>query len=274
MEKSQMENLKLNYHLVEACNYGCKFCFARYEQKQKTDFELMKAVVKNTAESGFFNSINFAGGEPFLIKQLPSLIRFAKNQGLSTSVITNGSMLSESVIDSVLPYLDCIGISFHSVSDDIKRKIGSCDKNGTVLTNERLLEICRYIRKNSDCKIKLNTVVNAFNKNENFVPFIRELNIDRWKVLRCQSFGCNEDMLINDKEWTSFCARNYGLKNTVFENNMKDTYIMVNPAGFLIKESSDGKNYEPIGSVLSSNIRDLLLEHPLHIDEYKMRYSA
>lgn len=45
MQISQMKNLKLNYHLLEACNYGCKFCFAHYEQKSPLSFDVFCRVL-------------------------------------------------------------------------------------------------------------------------------------------------------------------------------------------------------------------------------------
>ena len=274
MERSEMKELKLNYHMLEGCNYSCKFCFARYADKQKLKYQEMKKLIEKTADSGFFAGINFAGGEPFLVRELADLIKLAKEKGLTTSVITNGSFLTKEKLDEILPYLDCIGISVHSVSYKTKIDIGSCTKCRTVLTNKQLQDICNYIRANSNCKIKINTVVNSLNKDELFAPFIQKLGIDRWKVLRCQSFENNNDMLISDSEWKAFCERNKGVANTVMEDNMKDTYIMVNPAGNLVKENKDGNSYETIGSVLSEDIESLLLKHPLHIKEYHSRYAA
>lgn len=274
MERSEMKNLKLNYHMLESCNYKCKFCFAKYANKPKLKYDQMKLVIEKTAECGYFTGINFAGGEPLLIPEISDLIQFAKEKGLTTSVITNGFFLTNEKLDSMLPYLDCIGISVHSVCDDIKIELGSCTKVKQILSNERLREICNYIRAKSTCKIKINTVVNSLNKDELFRPFIKDLGIDRWKILRCQSFGKNNDMCISDEEWNAFCKRNGGLYNSVFENNMKDTYIMVNPAGDLVKEGEDCNSYEEIGSVLDEGMEDLLLRHPLHIDEYHSRYAV
>ena len=172
MEKLKMKNLKLNYHLTEVCNFGCKFCFAKYKHRCRLSFDEMETIVKKTADCGFFSGINFAGGEPFLVKRLPELIKIAKDKQLETSVITNGSFLTTEMLDSILPFLDCIGISVHSVSDKIKIKTGSCSKTNEVLSNERLLEICRYIRRKSNCKIKINTVVNSLNKTEIISDFI------------------------------------------------------------------------------------------------------
>lgn len=274
MEKSQMKNLKLNYHLLEGCNYGCKFCFARYADKTRQNRKVMETVVQKTAECGFFSGINFAGGEPFLVQELANLIRLAKQKGLYTSVITNGSFLTKEKLDEVLPFLDCIGISFHSIFDETKVNVGACTENKKFITNESLQEICNYIHKTSNCKIKINTVVNYFNKDESIAPFIKNLSVDRWKILRCQSFGGNRNMLVSDSEWNDFCKTNGGLPNTVFENNMKDTYIMVDPAGNLLKENLVGNGYQTIGSVLAQDMESLLLQHPLHVHEYLIRNSA
>ena len=272
MKESQMKNLKVNYHLLESCNYGCKFCFARYAKSEHLSLAEMQKLIVRIAECGFFSAINFAGGEPFLINELPDLIAFTNSLGLGTGVITNGSLLTIERLNKVLPYLDWLGISFHSLNDEIKRNMGFCSKDKTPLSNEKLTEIVRFVRSNSNCKIKINTVVNAFNKGETLFPFIQDNSIDRWKVLRCQSFGNNDDLLISDEEWNSFCERNKGGINTVFEDTMKDTYIMVNPRGMMIKEGSNGREYEEIGSVLEGDLRELLLLHPLHMEEYQKRY--
>ena len=68
MDESQMKNLKLNYHMLESCNYGCKFCFARYAKSEHLSLAEMQQLIGRIAESRFFSAINFAGGEPFLIK--------------------------------------------------------------------------------------------------------------------------------------------------------------------------------------------------------------
>ena len=273
MLESQMKNLKLNYHMLEYCNYRCKFCFARYARKEHLAYSEMHSLIMKIAQSGIFSAINFAGGEPFLIDELPELVRYAKRQGLETSVITNGLLLTEEKLRQLLPYLDCIGMSFHSMDDDTKRKVGFCGSGGLVLSNEKLTEIIGFIENNSKCQIKINTVVNAFNKEEILMPFIQDLQIDRWKILRCQPFGNNDEMLISDDDWNSFCERNKGVAHTVFESTMEDTYIMVNPQGMLLKEAENGKSYVEIGSFLECDVKELLFKHPLRMEKYTNRYS-
>nr|MCR5189509.1 viperin family antiviral radical SAM protein [Treponema sp.] len=259
-----MEKLKINYHLTEACNFHCKFCFAKYD-KEFIDFTHQKKVIKNIADSGLFDSINFAGGEPLLDKNLPALIAYSYSLGLKVSIITNGSLLTDEFLDSCVPYLEMLGISCHSFNEETKIEIGACTRNNKTLSNERLIAICERIEKMNqsgmaNCKIKVNTVICAPNANENLLSGIESLKyVQRWKCLRCQEFGTNQKMLISKKQYLQFIKTNKkkGI-NQVFENDMKDTYIMINPAGYLICENQDGISYKKIGSAVDTPMEELM----------------
>lgn len=49
-----MQKLKLNYHITEACNFHCRFCFAKYEHKKLCPALQLQAVSK-IAECGLFD---------------------------------------------------------------------------------------------------------------------------------------------------------------------------------------------------------------------------
>ena len=275
-----MEKLKINYHVTQACNFGCKFCFAKYE-KEQIAFEQQKAVIANIASSGIFDSLNFAGGEPLLLKRLPELIEYAASLGLKVSVITNGYLLTDKLLEQIIPHLDMLGISCHSFDDKTKIEIGSCTKSGDVLTNERLAAICAKIHEMneaglSNCRIKINSVICKPNAHENMKAGIDSLKyVQRWKGLRCQEFGTNQNMLITDSEFLRFKKmHSNGIINQVFENDMKDTYIMINPAGKLIRESDDGLGYSIVGSALEEPMEALMSRYHLKLDVYKERYIA
>jgi radical S-adenosyl methionine domain-containing protein 2 len=272
MKTQEMKNLKLNYHMLEGCNYGCKFCFAEFGNIRQLKATEMFKVVEKTATSGCFSAINFAGGEPFLVKELPDLIKYAKQLGLDTSVITNGSRLDRPMLDKILPYIDCLGISVHSSSDETKRQIGSCSNKGATLGNEQLKHICEYVRANSNCKIKINTVVNAYNKDEVLAPFVKTLDVDRWKIMRCKLFNTNSPLLISDAEWNKFIANNQGVKSSVIEGDMQNSYIIVNPTGDLITEGFHNASYDRLGSVLCDDMKTLLDKLPFNNEVYQQRY--
>lgn len=274
-----MEKLKINYHVTEVCNFRCKFCFAKYANKT-LEFEEQKEVIKKIAQSNQFDEINFAGGEPLLDKNIVALIKYAFELGLKVSIITNGFLLDTPLLTRILPFLSMLGISVHSFDNATKQNIGACTPSGKFLENERLMQLCNFVRNYNaqnqrKCKIKINTVICSENKLENFKDNISMMQIDRWKCLRCQEFKCNQRTLITDEEYRQFIARNkMDWMDQVFENDMKDTYIMINPEGKLLREGADNKSYVEIGSVLEHDILQLLKELPLKESLYYQRYSA
>ena len=275
-----MEKLKINYHITENCNFNCKFCFAKYADKT-LKLENQKLVIEKIADSMLFDAINFAGGEPLLDKNIVEHIQYSSRLGLKTSLITNGFLLDSQTLQQILPYLTMIGISVHTFDNETKRKIGSCTSSGEVLENQMLVEICNMVRSyNSQtrkkCKIKINTVICSENKQEILKKNIEPLQIDRWKCLRCQEFCKNQNYLVNDTEYKAFAQRNTLETETVeqvFEDDMKDTYIMINPEGKLLREGADNRSYDEIGSVLEKDISDLLNVLPLKKRKYFERYK-
>lgn len=269
-----MQKLKLNYHITEACNFHCRFCFAKYEHKKLCPSQQLHAISK-IAECGLFDSINFAGGEPLLDPNIRELIEYAKFKKFSVSLITNGFLLSDKMIKSIIPNLDMVGISVHSLNDENKIKIGSCTNKQEVLSNDRLINICKKIHEvNPNCLIKLNTVVCSENYEEKLSDLLlsTELGINKWKFLKCQIFEGNEKMCISNSQFKSFINTNNQKTfiKKVFESNMKQSYIMMNPNGEIIKP--ENKSYKVLGSVLYDDIQEMVNELDLDITEYNKRY--
>ena len=269
-----MKKLKINYHVTEACNFHCKFCFARYNKKKLCFAQQIQAIAK-IADSGIFESINFAGGEPLLEPNIVLLIEYAKLKGLKVSLITNGFLLSDKLIEAILPYLDMLGISVHSSNDETKINIGACTNRQNILSNERLIAICKKVKEiNPYCLIKLNTVVCSENYSEDLSKFLLspDLSVDKWKFLKCQSFEENDSMCISDSQFNHFIAINDKKMKTkkIFERNMKESYIMMNPNGEIIKPENN--TYKVLGSVLIDDIESMLSELNLDMVEYNKRY--
>ena len=84
----------------------CRFCFATFQDIRPEILpeghlgrEDCLSVVESLARAGF-RKINFAGGEPTLCRWLPELITRAKELGLTTSIVTNGSRLTREWFES------------------------------------------------------------------------------------------------------------------------------------------------------------------------------
>jgi hypothetical protein len=57
------------------------------------------------------SKLTFVGGEPMLHPMLPQLIQAAKEAGLTTCLVTNGSRLTEAWLHDMKPYLDWLALS-------------------------------------------------------------------------------------------------------------------------------------------------------------------
>lgn len=100
----------VNFHITKACNYRCKFCYAHFNQvKNHLSFEESKTLVRLLKNAGT-QKFTFVGGEPTLVKFLPRLIKYAKELGKVTMIVTNGSCLDEQYIESFQGCLDWVGL--------------------------------------------------------------------------------------------------------------------------------------------------------------------
>jgi len=243
LERRDMEIMKalpasVNWHIIGACNYGCIFCFARFPRPQKMlPMELAREIPRLLADQGV-KKLNMAGGEPFLHPHIIELLEESKNAGLTTSVITNGSLLDEDLVERIQPFTDWIGLSIDSSDEETQFSMG----RGFGDHVERTLENAQLIHRHG-IKLKINTVVTSLNLNEDLKPLIRELRPDRWKVFQVlHNTGVNDEvkgMMVTREEFDAYRQRNMTtLSNgtvSVFERDedMRDTYVMIDPMGRL-----------------------------------------
>lgn len=120
--------------------------------------------------------------------------------------IKNGSLMDEEWIKNYAWMYETIGFSVDSITDETNRKIGRCDRNGKTIPSGKVVEFCGLIRKYAPgCRIKINTVVSALNKDEIMSDFIDEIAADRWKILRMKPFQygsfSNLDIQVSDEEF-------------------------------------------------------------------------
>ena len=142
----------------------CKFCFATFQDVKTTILpkghlpkEQVLEVVRKLAKFGF-EKITFAGGEPTLCPWLTDLIKEAKQQGMTTMIVTNGSQLNTSFLEQNRDYLDWIAISVDSLDDDVNLQAGRAVLGKKVMSKARYLALVKQI-KQFGYRLKINTVV-------------------------------------------------------------------------------------------------------------------
>lgn len=236
----------------------CKFCFATFQDVKNSILpkghltkEQSIEVVLHLAEIGF-EKITFAGGEPTLCPWLPDLIATAKQAGLTTMIVTNGSRLNDNFLQANQQNLDWIAVSIDSLNDETNVSTGRAITGKTALQLNYYLALLDRVKQHG-YGLKINTVVSSKNWHENMSDIIRYAKPKRWKLLQVLPIKGQNDLNIDnfkvtDEQFQIFIDNHNGLEditNIVPENNnqMTGSYAMVDPAGRFYDNTTGGHIY-------------------------------
>lgn len=240
-----MKNMKLltvNWHLVEKCNYNCKFCYANFKDIQNRLHESDGKRLLDHLYSHDIYKVNFAGGEPFMHPNLAEFVRHAHNIGMKTSIITNGSLLKREWLQTNSSHVHQMGVSCDSPHEHVNLQIGR-GYGQHVKNTKRVLSWLQGTR----IKAKLNTVVMRQNLHDDWSFFFDGLDLPiRWKISKILKIKGENDayydrMKITDCEFRNFlgCLDQPPHIEIVPENNtdMTGSYIMMDPIGQLYQNT-------------------------------------
>lgn len=255
-------SLVLNWHLTQTCNYRCQYCYATWDApnfRNELIFDPVRAATLLHELYSFFRPdnkanplaerlgwksvrLNFAGGEPLLqADKLIPLINQARDLGFEVSLISNGSLLNADLVKTLASQLTWLGISIDSVNSATNVAIGRVDRNGRLIDREELVTSLIMARQsNPTLRIKLNTVVNKLNYNEDLHSLIQRLSPEKWKVLRMLPV-VNKLLTVTDEQFKAFVSRHQTFNQIIcVEDNqdMRESYLMVDPSGRFFQNSS------------------------------------
>lgn len=291
--QNSANELVVNWHITEVCNYSCQYCFGKWEKDSrelihntKGTEELLRSIANffqpSRASRQLGNRcvtdrirLNIAGGEPFLYPtQFMAIAKEVNRLGLNLSCITNGSRLDERAILEFAPLLDVLGISIDSVSSETNAAIGRADRHG-VLNTHLMNDLIKLARDtNPELKIKINTVVNAANWTSYLGDFIEQIAPDRWKVFKVLP-TLNGQLMIGDLEYRSFINRHRPLANIMtVENNeaMTHSYLMIDPLGRFYQNKELDQGYDYSDPILEVGIETALSQINFDAERFVGRY--
>lgn len=136
----------LRISLTKDCNFRCSFC---HNEGLKHGKRMKRAKIQSSSLDedtwnkiaiyfkNTFNRIIFTGGEPTLIKELPSLIKIFKKHNYIVGLTSNGFLLDDRMqYDLYCSGLDSLNISFHhTIREKYEKIIGVTDSHEVVLNN-------------------------------------------------------------------------------------------------------------------------------------------
>lgn len=292
-----VDELVVNWHVTEGCNYRCKYCFAHWDgdgrEVIRDDSDARRLV---GAIAAFFDRsntrnplrkrlqwrsirLNLAGGEPLLHKKrVIGILEYARQIGLQTSLITNGSLLPDGqVLRRLAAALSILGISADAVLIERNEAIGRIDSKGNSVSLDDLVRRLRLAREyNLSLRVKLNTVVNARNFNEDLTALVHRIAPEKWKVLRVLPVG-DQRLSISDEQYAAFLHTHESLMPCISaEDNtdMTESYLMIDPLGrFFQNQSTAGRFYLYSKPILDVGVQVALSSIPFSVERFVQRYS-
>lgn len=283
--------LVVNWHITEACNFKCKYCFAHWEKSCKqellhhkeyselllTQIALLPEIIYQQTGVKFTQiRLNLVGGETFLYKkQIKHIIHFALMQGFHLSAITNGSTLDDELIYLIGHQFNTIGFSVDSLQDQTNLLIGR-EMRGKAMQAEKILQKIAKIREiNAGINIKINTVVNHLNYKESLLEFIRCVQPNKWKVFKMLPIT-TDALSITDKQFQDFLDNHTEFNNIISsENNeeMTHAYLMIDPHGrFFYNLQGNMLGYQYSDPILQVGIEDAFSQIIFDIVKFQRRY--
>lgn len=283
--------LVVNWHITEACNYHCNYCFAKWD-KQKNELmndensvsKLMDEIQKlpailNGKYLTEFESIrlNLVGGETFLnIRKVTKIIHQAKQRKFSLSAITNGSRLNNELVTLIANDFNSIGFSVDSLDSPTNIKIGRTEKSGVMDIDKVLMDISLIKELNPSIDIKINTVVSSLNQSEDLSAFIDQAAPNKWKVFKVLPVITRENE-VSQGEFIEFLERHSKFENIISSednDDMTDSYLMIDPIGRFFQNSMLGSGYSYSTPIVNTGIEEALNDINFDPQKFHGRYKT
>ena len=296
IQRAEQDELVINWHITEACNFACRYCYAKWDKPdvprelihdEARSIQLLKELRTFFAVGNMTNPLsqkmqwrsirlNLAGGEPLLYdRQVLRTVSLARELGFEVSIITNANRLNASLVGELAPQLSVLGVSLDSTDTVRNREIGRCDKQGQGLSVGSLAESIKIGRQlNPALRLKINTVVNALNFDEDMSKLIRDLDPEKWKVLRMLP-TVTDELNISDAQFAAFIERHAVLSPCVEDNvDMTKSYIMIDPQGRFFQNDMDQRGYRYSHPIIDIGAKEAFSQVSLSADRYLARYHA
>ncbi len=109
-------------HPTRRCNLRCRHCYSLSgpEERDALDVALLREALTDAAAEGY-TVAGFSGGEPTMYRPLVEALAHAKASGLTTTVTSNGMLLTRRRLDALAEHVDLLAISLDGVPESHDR---------------------------------------------------------------------------------------------------------------------------------------------------------
>ena len=254
-------------YLTNKCNLRCKHCFmfsGRNHQSSELSINDWMSVIDNFRDTGG-KSITFTGGEVLMYKNWDKVIRYAKKQGFSVTILSNGTLWNKETINEAAKYIDEIQISIDGTSEETNamvRGIGNFD----IAVQTAIL----FANRNIKTKIATTpTIDNIHLIKNNYVSFAKKIlkKIERKDYMHfkiSQKLLEGREIKVSEAEKEKYQKITHEIANSLYPNYSVKNFISnlsyggINNCGYGgLSVSSNGEFFlcnrilelEPVGNL-------------------------
>ena len=216
----------LSHLITGRCNCRCPTCIWRDNEADELETSLIEGLYRDAKNAGFILNAIW-GGEPLLRQDLGRLCRSSRENGMMTTVITNGLLLPDRA--------DEIGKEVHSiiVSLDYPEGTGHDSFRGMPGLFARAIEGIETLqRTNSPTKIVINCLLHRGNENMmgQMAELARSLGVSLWvcparEGILKESGQTNKETLASRESEQQAARQLLDLKKKGYPINNSRTYL-------------------------------------------------
>ena len=208
-----MSKVEICWVLTPRCNEKCKYCY-RFLDVKEAKLEKNEKILRKLIAEGV-KELTWTGGEALLYNGFTDLLKIAKENGIKSKLITNGTIVANNNdIREICNYLDSLTLSIDYVDDDINVKLGRGKQH-----YNNVKTVLEYL-KDKELKVTINTVVSQINIEhlEDLGNFLSKYNINAWRIFK---FTPLRETAKKNKELFEVTTEEFNSKKKIL-NSFKD----------------------------------------------------
>jgi len=229
--------MKISLNFTKQCNLKCKHCLSNADERadasELTTSDYFRLFDQMKEIGCFF--ITIGGGEPLMRGDLFEVIKYARNNDIAVSIITNGLLITEEIAKKLNELnLDTITVSIDGLKENHEaiRGAGTFDK--TIANIKILRQYCRT------AKLAARVIINSRNIGEyrEIVKLAEDLGLDLIRFTPILLLGRakeNQDLLITHDQYLVFLNKIQKIKakiEIIHPNIVNDKKWFVDPSNF------------------------------------------
>lgn len=179
------------WEITLACCFSCKYCGSKAGKPRRNELSTEECLrVADELAELKCRRVSLIGGEVFMRKDYPDIIRRLTENGIITNIITNGFVFT----DQIISFLKTTGIESVSVSIDGTREIH--DEYRCQGSFEKATAAIRLLSENN---IPVSVISTLHGKNvkclRELYDYLLDFPIFAWQLQACSPMGnANENM--------------------------------------------------------------------------------